>query len=189
MSFKRATLREKYKYVPFKGTYQLTSIVKIAEPSPPALVCDHEYYLDIFEKNQIEYGIDSLTIKKRCNEIIKLHKNNIVTPKNKIEEEQYNVDLSKLDILNNVYYSKGKIPPIEVIIRTYHKAGYPMSFLKKIIVNNDLYLKNKDKVKKCIDNTVNKYSSAKVTPSKRKTIYQRFKCVSSAVSIDEETSK
>ena len=189
MSFKRANLRETYKYAPFKGTFKLQSIVKIAEPSPPALICDYEDYLHLFKKNQIEYGVDSITIQKRCNEIINLHKNNSVTAKNNIEEEQYTVDLTKLDILNHVYYSKGKIPPIEVIIRTYHKAGYPMSFLKKIIINNDLYLKNKDKVKKCIDNTVNKYSSAKVTPAKRKTIYQRFKCVSSAASIDDEPSK
>ena len=73
------------------------------------------------------------------------------------------------------YYSKGTKPPINARIIAYKAAGYPESWLLKMLTNSERVERNRAETDKWFDLVMGSYANKKESVPKPKTLKQIFK--------------
>jgi hypothetical protein len=91
-----------------------------------------------------------------------------------------------LQVLHKDYYSNGTNPPIEVRLNAYKAAGYPESWLIRMLKNHDKRVKEQPEVDAWFDLIMGPYGKKKETVPKPRTLKQIFKIKTLKVIMPDE---
>ena len=104
----------------------------------------------------------------------------------KWKPSQKNLQHPALQKLHEDYISKCKRPPIEVQLNAYKAAGYPESWLVRMLKNHDKRVKEQPEIDAWFDLVMGPYGKKKETVPKPRTLRQIFKIKAIKVVMPDE---
>lgn len=175
--------RQHYHYRPTTTTGRLVGRIAdiLAEAkktrvsiTPKAAFVPHahlELYYNDYKRTSGEEVADSLMTRNRE----ALAKIPVVTPPTRWKATEENWNHPAMQKLHEDYTSQGKRPPVEARLRAYKAAGYPESYLLKVLKRHEEVVRKKPELDEWFDRVMGPYANKKETVPKPKTLKQIFK--------------